>query len=672
MSSTKPLERAPDILLRIRRLAGNSFCAFALAAAGLLAAASFARAEKWKDPTEAEKAIVEDASKGLVGAVYLDKQWRSENQMFRLTVRAKVLSKSGFDIGTVEGLAPNARSISGRTVSPAGKVTELSSKDVRTVTVVKAAGRSIEQQVFTMPALEPGCFIEYTYQEWGWLGSASDYHTEILFQDKYPVLHEELVTPKIFPFSSSVRKQKGVAIAFRQDGPGYSYSAADAAALHEEPYGLPRNEKSAAVIFAYVFPGIAGNSATFWDDATKKGLAPLLKQNLVKPSKVEKALKEIPGSRTADPKARLKAIYEYAQKTVKNRWALRAGETEPKGGWKHNDDASDTLSTKQGSPWDIASVCASLLKADGWKFRAVLTPDREERFFHPEIPSMFQFASGWVIEVRDPGLDGPVYLSFDHPLMRYGELPWTRSGTACYAIDIDAEAGERIEIPQLPPEKNARRRDWQVSLTEDGDVTVERVSRLDGAQAFEARLDLYAHGRDVEEKKLREHYQKLEPPGEIESVAWKNEETPDAEFVQTTAFRRKGIGGSLPGGRIELSPLTMIGESNPFTQEKREEPILFPFPYLDEDTVTVVPPSVYAPDTLPGPVEMRNQVGRYAIHIAPGDGNAIVVSRTLMLWRFSGSPEFYSEYRKLFESAARGDAGLSVVFKKAAAAKAKS
>jgi hypothetical protein len=644
---------------RSRRAA--ALAAFALALSAPLLAA------KWKDPTEAEKAIVEDPAKGLVGAVYLEKTGRSENQMWRVTVRAKILSKSGYDVGTVEGIAPNAQNVEGRTVSPSGKVVELSSKEIRKVTAVKAGGRSVEHLVFTMPALEPGCFIEYTYKEWGWLGSASDYHVEVLFQDDYPILRQEVTTPKRFPFSSSVRRQKGVTIDFREESSTYVYESVNAPALHEEPYGLPRNERAAAVIFAWVIPGIqSASSESYWADATKKGLAPILSEYIVKPSKVEKALKSIPGSRTADPKARLQAIYEYSQKTVKNRWALRAGETEPKGGWKKNENAADTLSHGQGSPWDIGSVCASLLKADGWKYRVVFTPDREERFFHPEIPSMFQFG-GWVLEVQDPGLEGPVYLCFDHPLMAYGQMPWNRLGVASYAIDLEAESGEKVEIPQFPPEKNSRKRQWTVALGEDGNVSVERVARLDGAQAFSARIDLYGNGKDDYEKRLKEAYEKYDPPGEIVSLTFQNEESPEQEFFQITKFRRDGLGATLPGGRLELAPLTMIGESNPFTQEKREEPILFPYPYLDEDTLTITAPEGYAPDALPAPIELRNLVGRYSARTTRGEGNAIVVTRVLALSRFSGSPEFYPEYRKLFEAAARGDAGLSVVFKAAAA-----
>jgi len=49
------------------RLAAFGLLAFALSALSALSAPPLLAAAKWKDPTEAEKAIVEDPAQGLVG-----------------------------------------------------------------------------------------------------------------------------------------------------------------------------------------------------------------------------------------------------------------------------------------------------------------------------------------------------------------------------------------------------------------------------------------------------------------------------------------------------------------------------------------------------------------------------------------------------------------------------
>ena len=518
-------------------------------------------------------------SKGLVGAVYLEKIQRSEgNKTFHVTVRAKILSKSGFDIGSVEGLEVTTDNIEGRTVGPTGKVTELSSRDIHRTTVVKSGGRSVERLSFTMPALEPGCFIEYAYREWGRLGRAGDYHTEILFQDKYTILFQELRTPKAFPYSSTTRRQRGANIEFGPDGGEFFYRVSNAPALHPEPYGLPNNERAAAVIFSWVFHDVnADDVDAFWREITKKGFAPMVTERLAKPSKVEAALKSIPGSRAADPEARLRAIYAYVQKTYKNRWVLRPGESAPKDGWEKNDGAADTISHRSGSSYDLAAVFLSMLRADGYHARVAFLPDREERFFHAEIPSMFQF-SAWAVEVKDPGLPAPVYVAFDHPLLAYGMLPSNHLGGAVWVVDVDAETGEKVDLPQWPAERNSRRRAWAVAVEEEGDARVVREQRSAGQQAYESRVRLYRQGKELLEKEVRETYEKLDPPVELEAIEIQNAEEPEKEYLQTTTFRRKSLASSLPGGRLEIAPLTMLQQSESLHagQARGTDPLLLP------------------------------------------------------------------------------------------------
>ena len=299
-----------------------------------------------------------------------------------------------------------------------------------------------------MPALEPGCFIEYAYREHGAFGPGREYHAEILFQDKYPVLRQELRTPRNFPFSSSLRIQNGVRIDTRQETNTLVYLAANTPAVREEPYGWPVYERAAEVIFARVFPGVIGNTAEeYWKNATKTILAPYFKKELARPGRVEELLKTAGGSREKDPDARLQAIYRSVQKTFKNRGVLRAGETAPKGGWKSNEDAGDTISHGAGSSFDLAMVCASMLRADGWKLRIVGVPDRENWFFRPGLPSLFQFDE-WLIEVPHPREPGKLtYLSFEHPLLPFGLVAWNHLGVEAYAINLEDAVGANIQIP---------------------------------------------------------------------------------------------------------------------------------------------------------------------------------------------------------------------------------
>jgi uncharacterized protein DUF3858 len=383
---------------------------------------------------------------------------------------------------------------------------------------------------------------------------------------------------------------------------------------------------------------------------------------------VRDRLRTIEGSRDGSPAERLRAIFRYVQTNIKNRSVLAAGETEPKKGWKENKNARHAISRGLGTGFDLVTVFASLLQADGWRFRVIFVPDREKRVFHRELPTILQF-SGLIVEVKDPGLPSPVYVSFDHPLLPFGVVPWQYLGTTAFAVDIFKKTGEQISMSHPRPQQNAARREWTIAIVEDGDARIERISRLSGQPGFELRAAVYEKGREAFEKERRAQYEQLDPPGEMESLAFVNEQMPEEEFVETVHVTRKGIVNSLPGGRIEFSPLKLIGLQNPFTQADRRQAIVFPYPYVESDTLTLTIPEGYTLESAPQPIDLRSDVGLYAVQIRKAEGNSIAISRTFELGQFFGKRADYPQYKYLFESAARSDAGFSVILKKVTPAK---
>jgi hypothetical protein len=238
-------------------------------------------------------------------------------------------------------------------------------------------------------------------------------------------------------------------------------------------------------------------------------------------------------------------------------------------------------------------------------------------------------------------------------------------------VNPDDATGLVMQIPESPPEQNDRRRQWQIELTDEGDARVDRTSVWSGQRAFEIRAELYRQGKEGWEKEAREEYLKLDPPGQIDSVAWREEENPDSNLQGTLRFVRRGFANLLPGGRLEVSPLTMVRHQNPFTREERNDPILFPYPYTDEDVFMIQPPPGYALAALPPLIERKSAVGRYTVRAEKGEGGSVVVSRQFELKRFWGGAELYSAYRSLFEWGAGGDTGFSLVFQKTASSSKK-
>jgi hypothetical protein len=355
------------------------------------------------------------------------------------------------------------------------------------------------------------------------------------------------------------------------------------------------------------------------------------------------------------------------QTNIKNREVLKAGETEPRGGWKPNDDAADTLSRGSGTSADLTILFLSLLRADGWKSRVVYTADREYRYFRPEIPSVFQL-SGIVVEISDARLKNPMYASFEHPMLPFGLLPWNRIGVTGWAVDLEKKSGTAQPIPGPPAEQSAVHTVWKIRMDENGDGRVERARRMSGLRAFEIRAPIWSEGLDTWEKQAREGYPKDPIPGELESLRFENLEAPEKELLDTAISMRKGLGASLPGFRLTVTPVRLAAMRNVFVKSSRDESIQFPFPFVYEDAFEIEAPEGFAPDTLPDPAERKTAAGIYRISAEKGEGARITVRRRFELLRPSGGREMYGAFRTLFETAEREDEGYTVVFRKPAPA----
>jgi Domain of Unknown Function with PDB structure (DUF3857) len=637
----------------------------------LLATAAIPALAGEKTPTKEEKAMTEDPAHGIVDAVYLDKFFETQRLSCHTSVRAKIFSKAGFDIGMVEGLSAGAYQIEGRTYGPDGKVTKLDSGSVRLVTVVKAGGRSLSEKTFTMLALEPGCIIEYSYREPGDFGSYGESFLEIPFQAKYATLHQTVQTPRPFNFTATVRQQNGVGIRLRQEGQSYLYETRNAPSVRPEVYGLPLSLRSASLIFSRVLSELPNQQPDeFWKDAAKKVLGPYFKKVLLSNGNAKSRMASIPGSRESDPKARLSALYRYVQTNLTNRDALAAGKTPPLGGWKPNEDAGDTVSHGSGTPRDLAFVFASLVRADGWKYRFVLVTDHERRLYFPTIPSFYQFDS-LLVEVDDPAQPDHHYdFAFDNPMLPFGLIPWNYTSTQALTIDPEQGAQALIEIKPTTADDNTQRSQWRLGLRESGDVELEKSNRYRGLLAFDERARLLREGPAKIEADQKQAYSHAHPAGDLSTLRFLNGDKPDDDLtIELQATMHEAV-LPLPGGRLAVSPLSFIGQSNPFVEESRHEPIRMGYPFERDDEMTITPPKDYRVEGLPSAVNVMTGAGSYSASASRKEDGTVAVHRRFRLAVHSASPEYYSEYRRLYAGAVRGDEAFSLVFSRIPGGKA--
>jgi Domain of Unknown Function with PDB structure (DUF3857) len=125
--------------------------------------------------------------------------------IFNHYIRIKVFtdrgkeSQSKIDIpfGDLPGGETKIKDIAARTIEADGSIVELKKDDVFERTIVKVSGLKVKAKSFAMPAVEPGCIIEYRWREVRVNRDAS--YVRLQFQRDIPVQRVEyLIKPMAY------------------------------------------------------------------------------------------------------------------------------------------------------------------------------------------------------------------------------------------------------------------------------------------------------------------------------------------------------------------------------------------------------------------------------------------------------------------------------------------
>ena len=124
---------------------------------------------QFQPPNPDELKMTSDPKAPGADAVYLDFEENDSDarQSHNYYARIKVLTEKGKEAATVEipyyGGAYSIGSVSGRTIHPDGTIVPLNVKP-EDLLVVKTDEARLQKKVFTMPSVEVGSVLEFTYQ----------------------------------------------------------------------------------------------------------------------------------------------------------------------------------------------------------------------------------------------------------------------------------------------------------------------------------------------------------------------------------------------------------------------------------------------------------------------------------------------------------------------------
>ena len=169
-------------------------------------------AEDWKPIDAAELSLKsptvekEADAEGLFWEVRIDDS-RDGDLIFNHYLRVKVFTERGREsqskvdipFGNLYGGEVKIKDIAARTIKTDGSIVELKKEDIFERTIVKVSGLKVKARSFAMPAVEPGCIIEYRWREVRVKENA--HYLRLQFQRDIPVRRVQyLIKPFVFGF----------------------------------------------------------------------------------------------------------------------------------------------------------------------------------------------------------------------------------------------------------------------------------------------------------------------------------------------------------------------------------------------------------------------------------------------------------------------------------------
>ena len=587
------------------------------------------------------------------------------NLVFNHYIRVKVFTERGresqskidLEYGKIFGGETRIQDIAARTIKPDGSIVELKKADIFERTIVKTSGVKYKARSFAMPAVEPGCIIEYRWREIRVRTSAQ--YVRLQFQRDIPV---QRVTYSVKPYAyenmsfNSITLHGNPSPWTKEKNGFYKTEMTNMPALHEESRMPPENQVKTWMLVYYK----TGESVEklqpekYWSDLGKNFYD--RSKSLMKANDEIKqmAASLVEGAKTDDEK--ISRFYEFCRYKIKNTTNDASGITpDERAKLKENKSPSDTLKRGMGNGADVDLLFAALANAAGFDARIVLAPDRGDIFFDKALPNAY-FIQPQNIAVNVSGT-----WKFYNPGYNYipiGMLRWQEEGQD--ALISDPKNPVWVKTPMSAPEKSLAKRTAKLKLAEDG--TLEGDVRLEftGHQAIERKEDMDEESETQREESLREDIKNQMSAAEISDIKIENVTDHEQPLVISYHVRFPGY-AQRTGKRIFLQPaFFQYGRGPLFATAGRTYPVYFHYPWAENDLVEIAMPKGYALDNADAPAPFGSgNISEYKPSLSvASDGSLLVYKRSFF---FGGGGnllypvEAYSRVKQYFDTVHKQD-----------------
>jgi hypothetical protein len=638
-------------------------CSFALGVCLLLplAAAPLACAQELPNlpPITSEDLALKDnpRAKGsaamiLYYAVDTDNRNGTETESFRI----KVFQDEGKKYADVEipyyDKETRVEEIRARTIGPDGNAAEFT-EQVYDREIVKAKKIRVNAKVLTLPNVQIGTIIEYSYRL-HYKEKIPDVfkHPEAYRIDAaytYPAAEWEIqrglflrhgrftlhgvkgaeIQDFYVALPDNVSKQRlhdGTIQIDIDNVPGY-----------EEEEDSPPEENLKIRASMYYAVGYYSENV-YWEGVARRK-AQAVDKFIGKSTVIQSEAARLVNPSDSDEK-KLHQIYDRVQQIRAVSYEGSKTEKEMKQeNLKENNSAEDVLTHGYAYANEINLLFVALARAVGLHAAPLMVSSRKLSLFMKGYPNERQLNS-MVVSVRLG--QGFVYLDPATRFCPYGLLPWDEADTS--GVLEDSEYPNLGSTPASKSKEAIVRREADLKLSSDGGLSGKVVLLYFGQEALNMRLEAIREDEAERRKELEESLKSMLMQGAalklVKAEGWEDSGVPlRAEFeVDIPNF-------AVPAGKRMILPLGVLHahEKNPLATPRRTHPVYFGYPHESYEEVSLELPAGIEVESLPANAKADQGAVYYELS-SKKEGNTIQIGRT---FRISGSLYTLDQYSKL-------------------------
>ena len=568
----------------------------------------------------------------------------------------KILNKGGHaysDIIIFYNTAYETLSVeSAVTIKPDGEIDELNPSEILDVSAAETMMYTESRyKRFSMPSVEDGCIIDYTFVKTGKnLHLSRDFWRTFIIENSIP--QDELRIAFNIPKTKKITyKFTREELPFRltkteEEDPfsrNLSFVMKDIAPLTSEPKSPPVQELSTRLIVT---------SIPSWDTIWEwyKELSDSSRDSS---EEIEALVDEITEGQSADlDKAR--AIYDWVSNNIRY-VGLELG----KHGYQPH-KATKIFDNKFGDCKDKATLLLSMLDTAGLDGgEMVLIPTNNMAQVDISMPTLDQFNH----VIATITIDGKRYwLDTTGGETAFGDIPVSDQNREVFVVG--AKSGEFMAVPTQPPIENLLDNQSRLVLDESGTLSGKDIITYTGAFATAFRHK-YKYLSAAEQKQAFENVlNNFIPTTKLDHYSIDGIDTLADKIVYEREYSAKEYAPRADDLMILHVPLQKIGMTEIVSSAGRTHPLVIGQTMMRKGRVELHIPDSYGVRNMPKPVNISNDFGSYTEkYIFDVRNKMLRCENSFQLNKIRIGPEEYSEFKRFIDEIAKTQRRLLILIR---------